>query len=70
MRGRVCRLPVTQSAVISLLPLCTIYILHVIKCMSIQYIQGHCQARLSTADYALSLVAPATMAIWSLERSL
>jgi hypothetical protein len=31
--GRVCRLPESQSAVISLLSLCTIYILHVTKCI-------------------------------------
>jgi hypothetical protein len=30
-RGRVCHLPESQSEVISLLPVCTIYILHVIK---------------------------------------
>jgi hypothetical protein len=53
----------TQSAVISLLSVCTICILHVIKCMYIQHIQGLCQFRLSTTDHALSLVAPATTAI-------
>jgi hypothetical protein len=31
--GRACRLPESQSAVTSLLSVCTIYILHVIKCM-------------------------------------
>jgi hypothetical protein len=35
----------------------SMYILHVIKCMYIQHIQGVCQSRLSTADHALSLVA-------------
>jgi hypothetical protein len=35
----------------------------------IQHIQGLCQSRLSTADYALSLVAPATTAVYSLEQS-
>jgi hypothetical protein len=47
-RGRVCHLPESQSAVLSLLSVCTIYILHVIKrmykCMYIQYIQGLCQS--------------------------
>jgi hypothetical protein len=33
-----------------------IYILHVMTRMYIQYIQGSCQSRLSTAGYALSLV--------------
>jgi hypothetical protein len=51
---RVCRLPESPSAVISLLSVCTIYIFHVIKCMYIW---------LSTADHALSLVAPATTAV-------
>jgi hypothetical protein len=40
------RLPESQSAVISLLSVCTIYILHVIKCMYIKYIQGLCQSSL------------------------
>jgi hypothetical protein len=62
-RGRVCRLSESQSAVISLLSVCTIYILHVIKCMYIQHIQGLCQSRLSTADRALLLVTPATTAV-------
>jgi tryptophan-rich sensory protein len=35
-----------------------IYILHVMTRMYIQYIQDLCQSRLSTADYALSLVSP------------
>jgi hypothetical protein len=56
-------LPESQSAVISLLSVCTIYILHVIKCMYIQHIQGLCQSSLSTAYHALSLVAPATTAV-------
>jgi hypothetical protein len=34
-RGRVCHLPESQSAVVSLLSVCTIYILHVIKRMYI-----------------------------------
>jgi hypothetical protein len=38
-RGRVCRLPESQSAVIILLSVCAIYILHVIKCMYIQHTQ-------------------------------
>jgi hypothetical protein len=42
---------------------CTIYTLHVIKCLYIQLIQGLYQCRLSTADHALSLVAPATTAV-------
>jgi hypothetical protein len=36
---------------------------HVIKYMYIQHMQGLCQSRLSTADHALPLVAPATMAV-------
>jgi hypothetical protein len=59
----------TQSAVISRLSVCTIYILQVIKCMYIQHIQGLCQFRLSTADNVLPLEAPATTAVYSLERS-
>jgi hypothetical protein len=43
-RGRVCRLSESQSAVISLLSVCTIYILCVIKCMYLQHIQGLCQS--------------------------
>jgi hypothetical protein len=69
-------LPESQSAVVSLLSVCTIYVLHVIKrmyicmykCIYIQYIQGLCQSKLSTADHALLFVAPATTAVWSLER--
>jgi hypothetical protein len=53
----------TQSAVISLLSVCTIYILQVIKCMYTQHIEGLCQFRLSTADRAISLVAPVTTAV-------
>jgi hypothetical protein len=33
------------------------------KCTYIQYIQGLCQSRLSTANYALLLIAPATTAV-------
>jgi hypothetical protein len=44
MRGRVCRLPESQSAVLGLLSACTIYILHVFKYMYIQHIQGLCQS--------------------------
>jgi hypothetical protein len=36
--------------------------------MYIQNIQGLFQSRLSTADHALSLVAPATTAVQSLEK--
>jgi hypothetical protein len=43
-------------------------ILHVIKCMYIQHIQNLCQARLSTAGHALSIVALATTAVQSLDR--
>jgi hypothetical protein len=68
-RGRVYRLLESRSAVISLLSLWIVYILHVIKCMHIQHMQGLCQFGLSTADHALSLVAPATTAVYSLERS-
>jgi hypothetical protein len=62
-RGRVCRLPESQSAVISLLSVCSICVLYVIKCMDIQHIQGLCQSWLSIADHALSLVALATTAV-------
>jgi hypothetical protein len=62
-RGQVCRLPESQSAVIRLLSVCTICILQVIKCMYVQHIQGLCQSRLSTADHALSLLAPAITAV-------
>jgi hypothetical protein len=37
--------------------------------MYIQHIQGPCQSRLTTADHALSVVAAATTAVLSLERS-
>jgi hypothetical protein len=75
-RGRVCHLPESQSAVVSLLSVCTIYISHVIKrmyiciykCMYIRYKQGLCQSRLSTANHALLLIALATTAVYSLER--
>jgi hypothetical protein len=63
MRGWVCHLPESQSAVISLLSVCMIYILYLIKCMYVYYIQDLCQFRLSTADHAQSLVAPATTAV-------
>jgi hypothetical protein len=53
-RGRVCRLPESQSAVISLLSVCTIYILHVIKCIYNLY-KGLCQSTLSTADHAYEI---------------
>jgi hypothetical protein len=53
----------TQSALISLSSVCTIYMLQVIKCMYMQHMQGLCQFRLSTANCALSLVAPATTAV-------
>jgi hypothetical protein len=62
-RGRICRLPESQSAVISLSSLRTTYILNVIKCMYMKHVQGLCQSRLSTADHALSLVAPPTTAV-------
>jgi hypothetical protein len=45
-RGRVYPLPQSQSAVISL-STCTIYILHVMKCIYIQHIQDLCQSTLS-----------------------
>jgi hypothetical protein len=47
----------------SVVSVSTICILHVIKCMCIQHIQDFYQSRLSTADRALSLVAPATTAV-------
>jgi hypothetical protein len=60
-RGRVCPLPESQSVVISLLSVCTIYILHVIECMYIQHIQGLCQSQSQsqyTADRAPCLTFP------------
>jgi hypothetical protein len=54
---------IVKSVVISLLSVCTICILHVIKCMYIQHIQGLCQSRLNTADHALSLATSATTAV-------
>jgi hypothetical protein len=71
-RGLVCRLPESQSEVINLLSVCkgTIFILRVIKYLYIQLIQGLCQSRFSTVDHALSLVAPATTAVYLLERSM
>jgi hypothetical protein len=53
----------TPSAVIHLLSVRTIYMLQVIKCMYIQHMQSLCRSRLSTADHALSLIAPATTAV-------
>jgi hypothetical protein len=41
---------------IRMLLACTIFILHNIKCVYIQNIQGLCQSRLRWADHALSLV--------------
>jgi hypothetical protein len=37
------------------------------ECMYIQYIQGLCQSRLSTANHALLFIFPATTAVYSLE---
>jgi hypothetical protein len=55
---------------------CTIYILHVIKRMYIcinvciyNIYKGLCQFRLSTTNHTLLLIAPATTAVYSLERS-
>jgi hypothetical protein len=64
-RGRICPLPESHSPVMSLLSVCTIYILHIIKCIYVyvQHIQGLCQSRLSTANHALSLVAAATTTV-------
>jgi hypothetical protein len=62
-RGRVCRLSESQSAVASLLSVCTVYILHVIKRMYICTDLG--QSHLGTAELALLLVAPATTAVYS-----
>jgi hypothetical protein len=50
-----------------LLNVCTYVCMNV--CMYIQYIQGLCQSRLSTVNHALLLISPATMAVYSLERS-
>jgi hypothetical protein len=73
-RGRVCHLPESQSAVLSLLSVCTIYILHVIKRMYIcMYVYTLYARPLSVqaqySRYGLLLIASATTAIYSLERS-
>jgi hypothetical protein len=52
-----------KSAVLSLLSVCTVCILQVIKCMYIQHIQCLCQFKHSTAENALLLVAPPTTAV-------
>jgi hypothetical protein len=36
------------------------------KCMYIQYVQGLCQSRLSTADHVLLLIAPAIYTVHSM----
>jgi hypothetical protein len=51
-RGRVCRLPESQSAVMSLLSVCAIYILHVIK-----YIV-QCWGHSITPDHQIYRVTP------------
>jgi hypothetical protein len=51
------------TALVNLLSICTAYVLRVIKCMYIQRIQGLGQSRLSTADHALLLLAPATVSL-------
>jgi hypothetical protein len=42
MRGRICRFPESQPKVKSLLSICTIYVLHIFKCIFIN-IYGSCQ---------------------------
>jgi hypothetical protein len=60
---------ICNMSVVGMYIIFTFYmLLHVAWCMYIQYIQGLCQSRLSTADHALSLLAHATTAVWSLER--
>jgi hypothetical protein len=56
---------------ISQLSICAfIYILLLTSCLYIQYsVQGLCHSRLSTADYALFLVASITTVVWLVERS-
>jgi hypothetical protein len=68
--GRVGHLPVAVSTSKSLVSMYKVY-LHVIKriYMYMQYIQSLCQSKMGTRDHALLLVAPATTAVWSLERS-
>jgi hypothetical protein len=61
-RERVCRLPDSVSSIKSFVSMYS-FILQLIKCMYIQHIQGLCQFRLSTAENALFLVAPATIAV-------
>jgi hypothetical protein len=53
---------VTVSSNKSVASMYSLY-LHVNKCMYIQNMQCLCQSRLSTADHALPLVAPATTAV-------
>jgi hypothetical protein len=70
-RGRVCRFPESQSAVIILLSGYTIYVLHIIKCMYIQLIQGLCQSRFSTTDqynyiYIYIYVAETRLCLWEI----
>jgi hypothetical protein len=63
-RGRASLLPQSQSAVMSLLSVCVIYILHVMKCVyNIYKTSVLCHSKLSTSDHALSLVIPATTAV-------
>jgi hypothetical protein len=71
MRGRVCHLSESVSSIMSIVIIYnfyTLHVLHVVEYIWNIHIQGLCQSGLSTADYALFLVAFATMAFQSLER--
>jgi hypothetical protein len=52
----------SNTSFVKIYKIFTFYMLNMIK-TPIQYIQGLCQSRLSTADYAIFLVASATTAV-------
>jgi hypothetical protein len=63
-RGRVCRLSVSPLSLSVYIYIYTVYVQNIIEMvLNIQYVQGLCQSRLSTADYALLHVAFATTAV-------
>jgi hypothetical protein len=61
-RGQVCRLSVSPLSLS--VYIYTVYVQNIIEIvLNIQYVESLCQSRLSTADYALLLVAFATTAV-------
>jgi hypothetical protein len=63
-RGRVCRLSVSPMSLSVYIYIYTVYLQNITEIFfNIQYLQGFCQSGLSTADYALLLVAFATTAV-------